>query len=170
MEFTEQRDIPRIIIAIEDNAYRYFGGPLNLGVDSTIRYVCEGHLKDYPLREVWGHVAAYVQTHPEVLTHSSNDVADAQQRRAETCESLAHEAYEAMGEGDIADALALIDDAERTNPDHRIAGRHTWDHLREAVNAKRPVCERCTQPVVKVDRDFGLCPDCIARNESRVAL
>lgn len=141
MELTDQRDFPRIVIAVEDNAYRYYGGPLRLDVDSTTRYVSEGHLKDYPLREVWGHVADYIAAHPEVLTYTPNDVAIAQQQRAEKCEELAHEAYLAKEDGAIGDALALVDEGERTNPDHRVAGRRTWDHLREKINAARPVCD-----------------------------
>jgi hypothetical protein len=170
MNFTDQRDFPRIRVAVEDNAYRYIGGPFNMGAEAAVRYVCEGHLKDYPLREVWEHVAAYIDAYPQVLAYTPADVAIAQQERNERCDDLAHEAYEAMNEGDIADALALIDDAERTNPDYRVAGRHTWDDLREAINAKRPVCERCKQPALAVDRDFGVCPECVEYNASRVVI
>lgn len=163
-------DLARIAVAVEDNALRYVGGPFNFGRDDAVRYVSEGHLKRYPFREVWDHVAAYIDAHPEVLTYTPTTVAANQQRRAEQCEGLARDAHEAMTEADIPDALAAVDDGERIDPDYRVAGRHSWDALREAINARRPVCERCKEPVVKVDRDFGLCPGCEAYNGSRVVV
>ncbi len=59
MTFTDV-DLARIRVAAEDNAHRYYGGPLNLSRVDAARYITEGHLKQYPLKETWQQVATLI--------------------------------------------------------------------------------------------------------------
>lgn len=135
MTFAEL-DLARIRNATEDNAHRYYGGPLSLGKDDAARYVAEGHLKQYPLAETWREVAALLDARPEILTLTAAEVEQRRTNRANLCEEYAHNAHRHLVTGWVDDAHGLIDDGELLDPDHRVLGRYSWQQIRDAVIAE----------------------------------
>lgn len=126
--------------AAEDHAGRYFGGPLGLGRDDAARYVAEGHLGDvcdrHGLAAVWQAVADLIDQHPRVLDRRLSD-AELGQRQADRsarAAELSRQAAAAFRAGQIARALALIDEGEQACPGYR-AGLRSWDDLRARVRA-----------------------------------
>lgn len=129
-------DHARIQVATEDNAHRYYGGPLNFGKADAARYVTEGHLKEYPLAETWREVTALIEARPEMLTWTAAEVQQRQQALADMCEEYAVSAHRHMVTGWTDDAHGLINDGELCNPDHRVLGRYSWQQLHDAVDAE----------------------------------
>lgn len=134
-------DLARVRIATEDHAARYYGGPLNLGRDDAARYTAEGHLGKlcdrYRLAAVWRAVAAVIDERPELLTATEVERTARREERARRCEDAAHRAHELFQAGWGGDALAAVAEGEQADPDHRVAGRHTWTDLRKIITKRR---------------------------------
>jgi len=117
-------DQARVRLAVEDYAGRYYGGPLGLGREDTIRYLVEGHLsaleRRYGTQAVWDVVAEVLLEHPEALEQqwTEDEVTARQRARAARADELVAEAGKVLKAGDRERALALIDEAALTAPDH----------------------------------------------------
>ena len=137
----DELDLIRVRIATEDNAGRYFGGPLGLSQSDAARYTSEGHLSKlcdrYGLATVWRAVAEVIEARPELLTDSEEVRQQRARDRAAACEAANVSAGDAYKAGNYPAALAALDEGDRADPDHRVNGRHSWASLRELVHTKR---------------------------------
>lgn len=133
-------DRARVRLAVEDYAGRYHGGPLGLGREDTIRYLVEGHLAAlegrYGTQAVWDAVAEVLLEHPEALEQqwTEAELTARQRARAARADELVAEAGRALKAGDRERALALVDEAALTAPDH--CPRHrAYDWYRQRILA-----------------------------------
>lgn len=127
--------------AVQDWAPNYYGGPLELGPDSAVRYVTEGHLRDlvtaHGYNAVHDGVQDYLTAHPDLLDRRVTQEERSAREQARTTEAtkLLTQAQDAVRTGDPEGALELVDHAEIAAPRWR-----TYDRIRDRIReiAARP--------------------------------
>lgn len=134
-------DLRRIEIATEDQAARYYGGPLRFTADDAARYTAEGRRLDelcrtHGLPVIWRAVAAVLRERPELLTDTEQAVELRKEQRRQQCYEATHAAAQAVLAGRFDEAQRHIDRGELIDPDYLSDGWRSWESLRNAVAAK----------------------------------
>jgi hypothetical protein len=143
---THLDEVALIVIAhmVADFAPGWYGqrGALSLGRSDAVRYTAEGHVEkrfpDHERQLLWDAVEAAIDAHPEILTGQpvpAVELAERQQARQAAAEVFDRLARDAFNEGDYPLAAAMIDAAERENPDSGV-GYRGWDGLRSLIAHK----------------------------------
>ncbi|RKN50476.1 hypothetical protein D7223_01380 [Micromonospora endolithica] len=123
-----------------DWAPNYYGGPLALDREQTVRHIADGHLPGLALKygrpAVWDAVAAHLDVNPHLLTAPRTTQAERDKRQAERdahADRYLKAAYRHYVAAEPYETLALIDRAELTSPPFK-----NYDQFRTATHTKTP--------------------------------
>ncbi|MFI7510875.1 hypothetical protein ACIBSS_29060 [Micromonospora aurantiaca] len=123
-----------------DWAPNYYGGPLALDREQTVRHIADGHLHGLALKygrpAVWDAVAAHLDANPHLLTAPRTTQAERDKRQTERdahADRYLKAAYRHYVAAEPYEALALIDRAELASPTFK-----DYDQFRTATHTKTP--------------------------------
>ncbi len=172
-ELTEIEQI-RIRHLVEDHAATWYGGPLQLGVLDAIRYTAEAHVEkafpDVAYETLWDAIRAVLNADITILDRRLTDA----DRHAAAC-ARTFAAQERLGlagtaftEHDYSLAAALVDQAEREDPDGRAPnGQSLYTVARDAISEEfsRRLAEKRASVAEAADRNAAEAADDANEND-----